>query len=410
MRRTEQPLDPEVLAQLDAIDATLAGDPVDPQYAELAELALLLAADRPKVDTGFAARLDERVERRFAAPPAAGEPARPRRSWSFGQLAGIASAAVAAVVVVVVVGSSGGGGSQRVPVTASSTVAASSAGSAASSAARGSVARTNVPTAVTKTSADRAGTIVGPSGSAASTSASALAPQPPSNGRKVVQSANLALNADSSRIDDVAQELFDVVGRQNGIVNNSTVTAGTGGYAQFELSIPSASLTATMSQLSQMRYARVASRTDTTQDVNGQYVSAGRQLADDRALRTSLLKQLAGATTQTQIDSLKAQIRDAENAIARDEAALRSLGNRISYSRVEVTINSSVLPVVHGHSSGGFTLGKAAHDAGRVLTVAAGVALITLAALVPVLLVGGLLWWLAMLLRRRRREQALDMA
>src|SRR5207302_5035521 len=155
--------------------------------------------------------------------------------------------------------------------------------------------------------------------------------------------------------------------------------------------------------------AHVVSRTDTTQDVNGQYVSAGRRLADDRALRTSLLRRLAHAITQTEIDSLKAQIHDAENAIARDEAALRSLSNRINYSQVEVTIDGHVVPVAHGRSSGSFTLGKAAHDAGRVLTVAAGVALITLAALVPVALAGALAWWIATMIRRRRREQALDL-
>ena len=55
MRRLdEHPIDPQIAASLDAIDATLAGDPVDPQYAELAEVALLLAADRPEVDPAFA--------------------------------------------------------------------------------------------------------------------------------------------------------------------------------------------------------------------------------------------------------------------------------------------------------------------------------------------------------------------
>jgi hypothetical protein len=61
-------------------------------------------------------------------------------------------------------------------------------------------------------------------------------------------------------------------------------------------------------------------------------------------------------------------------------------------------------------SSGGFTLDKAVHDAGRVLTVAAGVALIALAALVPVGLVAALGLWIGLALRRRRREQALDAA
>ncbi len=234
-------------------------------------------------------------------------------------------------------------------------------------------------------------------------------PGPPSNGRKTVQAASIALNAAASRIDDVAQEVFDVVGRENGIVNSSNITAASTGYAQFELSIPSGNLTDTMTALSQLRYADVGSRTDTTQDVNGQYVSANRQLADDRALRTSLLKQLANASTQQQIDSLKGQLRDAESAIARDQAAVTSLNNRINYSNVGVTINADTEPLAHHHSSS-FTLGQAAHDAGRVLTVAAGVALITLAAMLPLALIAALGLWITTAVRRRRREQALDMA
>ncbi len=47
MSRSEH-LDPRVLADLDAIDATLAGEPVYPAHAELAELALLLADATPR--------------------------------------------------------------------------------------------------------------------------------------------------------------------------------------------------------------------------------------------------------------------------------------------------------------------------------------------------------------------------
>ena len=39
----QDPIDPEIAATLDAIDATLAGEPVDGRYAEIAEIALLLA-------------------------------------------------------------------------------------------------------------------------------------------------------------------------------------------------------------------------------------------------------------------------------------------------------------------------------------------------------------------------------
>src|SRR5512142_1775652 len=70
MRRLDDtPIDPEIAAALDAIDATLAGEPVDPRYAELAELALLVAAERPVVEPGFAAELDAQVARRFAGAP-----------------------------------------------------------------------------------------------------------------------------------------------------------------------------------------------------------------------------------------------------------------------------------------------------------------------------------------------------
>src|SRR5271156_2260096 len=66
--RTADPLEPEVEAALEAIDATLAGDPVDPGDAELAELALILRADRPAVSESFAVAMDARVRDRFADP------------------------------------------------------------------------------------------------------------------------------------------------------------------------------------------------------------------------------------------------------------------------------------------------------------------------------------------------------
>jgi hypothetical protein len=58
----------------------------------------------------------------------------------------------------------------------------------------------------------------------------------------------------------------------------------------------------------------------------------------------------------------------------------------------------------------GFTLHRAAHDALRVLTVAAGIALIALAVMVPAGLLGALGLWAFAAIRRRRREQALDLA
>ena len=204
--------------------------------------------------------------------------------------------------------------------------------------------------------------------------------------------------------------MFNVVATQNGVVENSNVTStSTYGNAQFSLSVPSANLSRTLNALSHLHGANVVSRSDATQDITGQVGSAGNRLAEARALRTSLLRQLAAATTATAVSSLKAQIADADAAINRDLAALHRLQRKVAYSQIAVTINSVSLPVTPASRGGGFTLSRAVHDAGRVLVVVAGVGLIALAVLIPIGLLVALGVWLSIVLRRRRREQVLDL-
>ncbi|HEY4829516.1 MAG TPA: DUF4349 domain-containing protein [Solirubrobacteraceae bacterium] len=432
--REPEPIDPEIADALDAIDATLAGDPVDAKYAELAEIALLLASDRPPVPPEFARSMDERVGRRFAPAPgpavaakASGQRRVARRFW---ETTGALAAGVALVVAIVVVAGGGGSGSSSLSVSSSASVPASapatttaSSGAASSGAATSGAASSGAaaprdlaaPSHSATSSAQKSAASSAAASSAAAATPQTTAPatpptlQPPTTGRKVVQSAQLNLTAASSRIDAVAQEVYDVVGQVNGIVNSSSVTqGGPGGYANFQLSVPSASLAQTMSRLSQLTYAQVSSRTDGTQDITGQFDAATRALGDARALRTSLLKQLAAATTTEQVNSLTAQIHDVDASISSDEATLARLNNQVNFSQVNVQINASTPPVPVAHRSGGFGIGRAAHDAGRVLTVAAAGGLIALAALVPVALVVALLWWVGSAVRRRRREQALD--
>jgi hypothetical protein len=413
----EPPIDPEIAATLDAIDAVLAGDPVDARYAEVAEIALLLASDRPAVASEFAQSMDERVARRFApAPgPEAAEAARRRRVWSgFWQASGALAAAAALVVAIVIVaGGAHLGSSANTSSAVSSGAAAGSSAASTSSSAAASSAPAHAAPRPERAAAAAASSNAQASGSSAPQTLSAVPGlQPPTSGRKVVQSAQLQLAAAANRIDDVAQEVYDVVGALNGIVVGSTVTqtGGTGGYADFQLSIPSGSLGQAMSRLSSLNYAVVVSRTDSSQDITDQYGAAQRSLADARALRTSLLKQLAGATTTEQIDSLKTQIRDAEASISSDQATLNRLNRQVNFSQVSLEINARSVPPPTTHGGGGFGIGRAAHDAGRVLTVAAGVSLIALAALTPIALLVALAWWVSSALRRRRREQALDAA
>ncbi len=395
---------PEVTAALLAVDATLAGEPADPEYADLAELALILASERPAPAEPFAARLDERVERRFARPARpTRSPARRMRGWLYGSVAGLAAAAT---LLVVALAGHGGGSSS-----ASSSAAAVSS-SAASAPARdlSGHAGAKAPAAAAAGSAASSSAAGTPS-SAGSNASLAPAPTPvPSGKRQIVQSAQLQLSTAPAHIDDVAQQVFNVVATEKGIVDSSNVTA-TGnpdGNAAFQLSVPSDNLAATLNALSSLHGANVVSRTDATVDITGQIGGAGQRLAEARALRRSLLKQLAAATTATQVQSLRLQLRDADASIASDLATLRKLQHQVAYSQIAVTIQATAAAGA-GDSGSSFTLGRAAHDAGRVLVIVAGAALIALAVLVPVGLVAALIAWIGFTIRRRRREQVLDL-
>jgi hypothetical protein len=367
-------------------------DMIDPEMAaEFADLAVLLATERPDPDPEFIRVLDARVERRFTPAKPSAPRRRLRPTWQTG--IGSLAAGIAAIVAVVVIGTGGGDGQSLLSAPSRTTAAPRTASTHSASGASGG--------------ADQA--FAQSSGVARAPAAGALTP--PSNGRKIIQSAQLALTAAPAKVETVAQEVFDVVGRESGVVRSSNVTA-TGGLdssAEFELSVPSSSLADTMTALSRLHDANVASRTDSTTDVNDRYVSLNRQLADARALRAGLLGQLAHAATQTEIDSLHARIRDVEASITNLESRLRGVNRAVSMSRITLSINAAATPAGHGGGSS-FTLGKAAHDAGRVLTVAAGVALITLAVLVPVTLLAGIAAWVAVTVRQRRRERSLDVA
>ena len=431
------PLGPEIAGALMAVDATLAGDPVDPEYAELAELALILRRERPRTSDAFTARLDERVERRFARPAPAVRGTGRRRLFG-GSLAGLAAAAAGVALVVLLTGGHANNPTFGASDVSSSSAAASAApavqaatsSSAASAAASGSASGKAAPdlralsspqkrpaTHSAGSSSAANGAVSSSSASSASSassgSAGSVIPSPvvPGN-RQVVQSAQLILGVSSSRMDDVSQQVFNVVGQEKGYVNGSNVTSGgNDGSAFFQLSVPSSNLAATLAALSQLKGAHVVSRTDNTNDITGQVGGAGERLAEARALRRSLLKQLANATTTEQVASIQARLHDANASIASDLSTLRGLQRQVAYSNITVRIQSTTPTPVRagpGHSSG-FTIGKAAHDAGRVLVVVAGVALIVLAVMVPVGLVAALLAWVGFAVRRRRRDQALDL-
>jgi hypothetical protein len=433
--RTAEPLEPEIEAALEAIDATLAGEPVDPGHAELAELALILRADRPAVGEPFAVAMDARVRDRFAQP-AVGRAwpwRRPARRWFVWAPAGALAAVALVVALVTLVPGGGSSTSSSENDFAASSTAASAAkapssgvvhGSAGGAAPAGAASAGAASAGAASAGAASAGAASAassqqgsPTATVTSAGSTATPPTAPSGGnRQVVQSAQLALSTRPDKVDAVAQQVFDVVGSEKGYVANSSVTA-TGhpdSGANFSLSVPSANLQPTLIALAQLPGATVVSSTNSSHDITGQVGGAGRRLAEARALLRSLLGRLATAYTTEQINSLKAQIRDVNATIDRDQAALNGLHRQVQYSRIALTIQGSAPAASGGQgrsgSGSGFTLHRAGHDAVRVLVVAAGVLLIALAVAIPLALVAALVAWLWLRLRRHRRESALDRA
>ena len=411
--RSAEPLEPEVLAALEVIDATLHGEPVDPEHADLAELALILRDERPAPDGMFLTRLDRRVQDRFAAPP------RPVRGWSAHWRASLgALTALAALCVAVVLLAGGPHGPRAVNDATFGHSSASSAGPSAgigsSSASGGSSSAAGAASSGggASSAADSASaTATTAAGSPRTAKVDGRAPAPPTrSGRDLTQSARLGLQAAPGRIADVSQEVFDVIGAEHGVVLSSHVTQTTGapGFATFSLQGPASRLEATLDRLSGLRHARVTTREDASADITSHVDNTAAALAADQARRRSLLRQLAATDVAAQADRLEREATRALAQIDRDQSELGALHRKVADSTIAVTVQS--VPSVHHPRRGtrGFTFARALHDAGHILLVAAGVALIALAVLIPLGLVVAFCAWVWSLVLRRRREGALE--
>lgn len=383
--------------------------------AQVEELGALLVAERPRPREGFAADLDERVAARFAtarSTPAARSGRRRRPAFLQRPFLPAAAASLAVGLVALVVALSAGGGDPRLGGGATSlenrAAPTDSAGSGGGASSVAPEAAEQQRAAAQQDEAAPAGDVdadaLAPSG------AGALSTTP----RKVERTASLELGTDPDRVDDVAQGVLGVVARYDAIVDRSSVSAGPGsggGIAQFELRVPAARLQPALAALSRLPDAHVVARTDDTADVNQAYVSIRRRLANARAERAGVVRALANADTEDETLRLRARLDTLERTIAQAERAQRALDRRVDFSRVSVAVHGGAAGgTVPAADDGHFTIGDAAHDALRVLEVAAGVIVIAAAALTPVAILAALAWPLARTTRRRRREHALDAA
>jgi hypothetical protein len=411
MRRRDALPDPEVVRGLRELEAALAAAPgADP---DLATLVADVDATRPQPSAAFLASLDARVHAGFptdAVTPrrAAREPWHMRLRRPQILLPGVGlglAAALAALAVTLPGGGNRSGDSASVSRELPATQQRDSAPSPA--AAGGSASSSGAATA---------GTAPGPQPAAAQSPAPAAksapaAPLPSTTTsvtpRRVQRAAELTLTPAPDGVQDTADGVVRETQAAGGYVQQSQVaTQDGGGGATFTLRIPSARLDDALARLSKL--AHVGALRQSTTDITAATVSAADRLGDARAERQALLNALGRATTDRQIASLKARLRDNRSEIAARKGALDAQRRRADLATVGVTITATASGAAGHDGGGGWTPRDALHDAGRVLEVAGGITLIALAVLLPV----GALAVLALLgtraVRRHRRETALD--
>lgn len=417
LREQELPLDPQIERELAALDRALAGEAIDPDLESLAELALDLRARRPQPSAEAERTLDELA--------ASGFP--PRASDRLGRASRRVSDAIG--------GLRAKGARRLIPALGAASVflVAAGVGISASGVLDGGDSASGPRSASGDAEPARNGTILEQESSSSSanappvSAAGASRPEaldahlPPATrataqgltagaaGRKQAQNVDLELSTAPGDFRDAADGVLDVVGDHRGFVLNSHVSGGDPevkgaerGRAGFELRIPAGELSAAMGDLSDLGH--VVSRTDGTLDVTGRFVSARKRIDTLTAARARLLRELGEASTIAEQQSIRARLRIVERRLAAAHDDLAKVQQRVHLVPVSVAITADE----HADSGGAWSIGDAFHDAGRVLTVTAGAALVAAAALLPIALLAalGVAAWRGWV--RRQRGRALD--
>ena len=366
---------------------------------ELAELGELLREDPPKPSEGWGRRLDERVAAGFPATPRARRRFRLRRPRALLPALGFA-ASLLLVGVVSLALISRSGDRNDVGTGASGGGSSESAGGMQGEISRGAKEDATIQDAAK------------PSAGLASPQA-AIAPSPGGgdprsdrrSARRVERSAAVTLAAPRRDVDGVADGIVRVTDAAGGYVASSSV-AGDGG--SFDLRIPTARLPRALADLS--RLAHVRERSQSSNDITAESVSARDRLRAARREREGLLRQLARAVTLNETASIRSRLAIVARELAGARTSVRRVGNRASFANVAVALVAARGSAAAPDDEGAWTPGDAARDAVRVLEVAAGVILVALAVALPILLLAALAWLASRVTVRRRRARALDAA
>lgn len=400
--RHREPLSPEAVRELDAIDRALAGETVDYDLREIDDLVRDVRASAPQMSPALTARLERGLEEGFAPETSTGKP---KRRWTLPAprvlvpAMGTLAAALVALVVVLNQGTttttfsdSGASAPMSEPVQRSSAPEES-----------GGVARDQAaPAAAPKEAVPPVGKLERRSGVAAAPSADIA----PARERKLERRVTVVLETTENKVESTADDVIGTVDRFRGIVASSSIDADdqSGSEATFDLRIPTSKLDAALAALSKLGH--VAERRQDLRDITAAFTSTQERLTDARAERKGLLKALGNASTQAQIESLRSRLSIVRGQIASAKAQLSTLQRRASLSTVSVTVRGDGKP----KAEGGWSIADAGDDALRALEVIAGVALVAIAVALPLALLGMAILFGAHLARARRRENALDAA
>ncbi|MDX6689411.1 MAG: hypothetical protein QOG15_868, partial [Solirubrobacteraceae bacterium] len=215
MRRHE-PLSPEAVRELEAIDRSLAGDTVDYDLRAIDDLVRDVRASAPQMSPALAERLEREIEQGFAGPEGA---AKPERRWSRPRMRVLVPAmgtlAAALIAVVAVLGNRHD--NMATTLSSASRTATSgqveSAGGGRASNPSANLDQASPPTRSSK-SASSAQPLPSPS--------TAILPQ---RARKVERKVSLVLSTPQDKVESTADDVIHTVDRFRGIVASSSISA-----------------------------------------------------------------------------------------------------------------------------------------------------------------------------------------
>ncbi len=442
----DEPL-PDQEAWTAELEAALRGESQHPDAHVWRELRDDVRALAPAMTPAFEVRLAQELERRGAlegrsqdaeaqmrSQDAGGSPRRisadamlaslmgvfaggRRRSWSLASHRRSAVGAAAAVSIALVVALLIAGSHGSAPVTEAPAPIQRTPGAAPSLSAHGPRAAASSSPSSTSASSATSGGSATPGGSATSggSSAPTTAQASPSTaspsangafsapGRVQQLAASVTLDATPQDLQETSDQVARLTVRNGGYVQSSNVQVQQHGASEATLALrlPSARLAAALAAIA--RLAPVRAENQSLQDITGAYNTAHQQLSDAEAEQRALLRALAAASTEAQIDSLHTRLAASRTAIARARSSVNSISARASTSEVEVSILGDTRT-----ESEGLTLHKGLHDAGQVLLVVLIAILILAAILVPLSLVLAGVGGARRAWRRYQRERALN--